>query len=141
MGLRVFSCCIPLSNIAKYLPKPPDNIMLGSKPSIFDHPFLKVGTSMKRIGIFSLVVIVMAGTVLTSHSAGPSDERIRSAYRLILSEADTNEDGKLSVSECKAGYKDPAMAEKNCKFWDADNDGTITEDEYVRQGTSLGKKK
>jgi hypothetical protein len=64
-----------------------------------------------------------------------------SAYGLILSEADKNKDGKLSVSECKAVYKDPAMAEKNCKFWDADSDGIITEDEYVRQGMSFGKKK
>jgi len=95
---------------------------------------------MKRIGIFSLVFIVMA-SVTTSHSAGPSEERIRSAYRLILSEADTNKDGKLSVSECKACYKDPEMAEKNCKFWDADNDGIITEDEYAKQGMSFGKKK
>ena len=57
---------------------------------------------MKGIGIFSLVFIVMASTVFTSHAAGPSEERIRSAYGLILSEADTNKDGKLSVSECKA---------------------------------------
>ena len=96
---------------------------------------------MKSIGMFSLVFIAMASTVFTSHSAGPSDERIRSAYRLILSEADTNKDGKLSVSECKAGYKDPAVADKNCKFWDADNDSIITEDEYVSQGMSFGKKK
>jgi hypothetical protein len=116
--------------------------VLGSKLSIFDQQFLvKGGTSMKSIGIFSLVFIVITSTVFTSHSAGPSEERIRSAYRLILSEADTNKDGKLSVSECKAGYKDPAMADKNCKFWDADNDGIITEDEYVKQGMSFGKKK
>jgi hypothetical protein len=68
---------------------------------------VKGGTGIKSIGIFSLVFIVMTSTVFTSHSAGPSDEMIRSAYRLILSEADTNKDGKLSVSECKAGYKDP----------------------------------
>ena len=96
---------------------------------------------MKGIGISFVVFIFMTSTVFTSHSAGPSDERIRSAYRLILSQADTNKDGKLSVSECKAGYKDPAMAEKNCKFWDADSDGVITEDEYVKQGMSIGKKK
>ncbi len=94
----------------------------------------------KSIGIISLVFIVITSTVFTSHSAGLTKERIRSAYRLILSEADKNKDGKLSVSECKAGYKDPAMAEKNCKFWDADNDGIITEEEYVRQGMSFGKK-
>jgi hypothetical protein len=114
----------------------------GSKLSIFDQQLLvNGGMSMKSIGVSPLVFIVMASLVSTSHSAGPSEERIRGAYRLVLSEADTNKDGKLSVSECKAGYKDPAMAEKSCKFWDADNDGIITEDEYVRQGMSFGKKK
>ena len=96
---------------------------------------------MKSFGIFSVLFIVLTSSVVTSHSAGLSEERIRSAFKLILTEADTNKDGKLSVSECKAGYKDPAMAEKNCKFWDADHDGIITEDEYVRQGMSFGKKK
>ena len=96
---------------------------------------------MKSIGIFFIAFIVVTCTVFTSHSAGPSEERIRSAYRLILTEADRDKDGTLSVSECKAGYKDPAMAEKNCKFWDVDNDGIISEDEYVSQGMTFGKKK
>ena len=96
---------------------------------------------MRTIGIFFFVPIIIIGTVSITRSAGPSDERFRSAYRLILSEADTNKDGKLSVSECKAGYKDPAIADKNCKFWDVNGDGIITEDEYVQQGWSLMKKK
>ncbi len=33
------------------------------------------------------------------------------------------------------------MAEKNCAFWDVDKDGSITEDEYVKQGSNTGKKK
>jgi hypothetical protein len=96
---------------------------------------------MKGIGIFSVFLIVITSTVFSSNAAGPSVERARSAYRLILSEADKNKDGKLSVSECKSGYKDPAMAEKNCNFWDINKDGIITEDEYVKQGMSFGKKK
>jgi hypothetical protein len=95
---------------------------------------------MKGTGIFFIVFIIMVSTVSISHS-GPSEERARSAYRLILSQTDTNKDGKLSLSECKAIYKDPAMADKNCNFWDANKDGIITEDEYVKQGMSLGKKK
>jgi hypothetical protein len=33
------------------------------------------------------------------------------------------------------------MAEKNCTFWDINKDGIITEDEYVMQGSNIGKKK
>ena len=38
-------------------------------------------------------------------------------------------------------YKDKSMAEKNCTFWDADKDGIITEAEYVKQGSNVGKRK
>jgi Ca2+-binding EF-hand superfamily protein len=96
---------------------------------------------MRTIGIFFLVPIIIIGTVSITRSAGPSDERFRSAYRQILSQTDTNKDGKLSVTECKAIYKDKIMAEKNCNFWDVNGDGIITEDEYVQQVWSLGEKK
>jgi hypothetical protein len=54
---------------------------------------------------------------------------------------DTNKDGKLSVTECMALYKDKSIAERNCTYWDTDKDGIITEDEYVKQVSSMGKKK
>ena len=38
-------------------------------------------------------------------------------------------------------YKDKSTAEKNCSFWDANKDGTVTEEEYVQQALSMGKKK
>jgi Ca2+-binding EF-hand superfamily protein len=85
--------------------------------------------------------IIITGIVSVTSSASPSDERIRSVYREIVLQADSNKDGKLSITECKAIYKDKTTAEKNCTFWDADHDGVITEDEYVKQGLSLGKKK
>ena len=88
--------------------------------------------------LVSITIIITASIVF---SAGPSDERIRSVYREIVLQADTNKDGKLSVTECKAVYKDKALAEKNCNFWDVNHDGTITEDEYVQKAGSLGKKK
>jgi Ca2+-binding EF-hand superfamily protein len=87
------------------------------------------------------LALVIFGTVSIVYSAGPSDETFRGAYKQILSQADTNKDGKLSLTECKAIYKDKAMAEKNCTFWDVDHDGVITEDEYVQQAWSMGKKK
>jgi hypothetical protein len=86
--------------------------------------------------LFIVTVIVSPG-----YTAGPSEQNIRAAYKMILSQADANKDGKLSAAECMAIYTDKSMAEKNCGFWDADKDGIITEDEYVKQGASIGKKK
>ena len=31
--------------------------------------------------------------------------------------------------------------EKNCKYWDANGDGVITEDEYVQQVKKMGIRK
>lgn len=95
---------------------------------------------MKTISILTFVCIITATACLV-YAAGPSDEFARKAFREILSQADTDKDGKLSLTECKAMWKDAATAEKNCTFWDANHDGTITEDEYVSQGMSKGKKK
>jgi Ca2+-binding EF-hand superfamily protein len=88
-----------------------------------------------------LVLFIIMATVSVGFSAGPSDERFRNVYKEIVLQADANKDGKLSVTECKAIYKDKALAEKNCNFWDVNHDGTITEDEYVQQAGSFGKKK
>jgi hypothetical protein len=96
---------------------------------------------MKTIGILTLLGILITGSLSLVHSAGPSDELARNAFKQILSQADTNKDGKLSLAECKSIYKDAAMAEKNCTFWDADRDGTITEDEYAGKAMSMGRKK
>ena len=96
---------------------------------------------MKAIHIFVLVFLITIGAVSLVRSAGPSDEMVRNAYKQVLLEADKNKDGKLSVEECKAMFKDKTKGEKNCGFWDADHDGVITEDEYVSQVMSLQKKK
>lgn len=110
----------------------------GCAPLSYD---VKKGANLKTIGIFALATAVVAGSVSVVHSAGPSDEFARNAFQQILSQADANRDGKLSLAECKAIYKDAALAEKNCTFWDANKDGTITEDEYVSQAMSMGKRK
>jgi Ca2+-binding EF-hand superfamily protein len=73
--------------------------------------------------------------------AGPPEQNIIKAYKMILVQADADKDGKLSVTECMAIYKDKTLAEKNCTFWDIDKDGIITEAEYVQQASSVGKKK
>jgi Ca2+-binding EF-hand superfamily protein len=85
--------------------------------------------------------MTLASTASLSQARSPQDEAVRSAYRELLVETDRDKDGKISVLECQAIFKDPAMADKNCKFWDADHDGVITEDEYVAQVMSLGRRK
>ena len=87
------------------------------------------------------VLFITAVIVSPGYTAGPSEQNIKEAYKMILSQADANKDGKLSATECMAVYTDKSMAEKNCAFWDADKDGVITEDEYVKQALSKGKKK
>jgi len=96
---------------------------------------------MKAIHIFIIVSLMIAGAVSFISAAGPSDEMARNAYKQILSEADKNKDGKLSLEECKAMFKDATKGEKDCGFWDADHDGMITEDEYAAQAMSFQKKK
>jgi hypothetical protein len=87
---------------------------------------------------YCIIGVVMAFFVLTSSLAsaaqrGPTDEMIKGAYRQILGGADKNGDGKLSMAECTSISRDKNKIEKDCKYWDANGDGTITEDEYVSQ--------
>ena len=85
-------------------------------------------------GLATLCICTQAKAV------GPSDEHLKSAYRMLLEQVDANKDGKISLAECMSIYKNPSMAEKNCMFWDADKDGLIKEDEYVSQVRSIGNK-
>jgi hypothetical protein len=95
---------------------------------------------MKTVKALAVGVAVLA-VAWQAGAAGPLEHNSRQAYQMILSQADTNKDGKLSAAECRAMWKDQGTAEKNCGFWDADKDGVITEAEYVKQGSSFGKKK
>jgi len=93
---------------------------------------------MKRYAISVLVVLVVAISLLApcvtpAQQRGPSDDMIKANFREVLKEADKNRDGKLSMSECLAVWKDRNKGEKECKYWDANGDGVITEDEYVKQ--------
>jgi hypothetical protein len=100
---------------------------------------------MNRLGLPALVGLVLAICVLApgvspAQQRGPSDDMIKGAYRQVLADADKNRDGKLSMSECLAVWKDKKTAEKNCRYWDANGDGVITEDEYVQQVRKIMQK-
>jgi hypothetical protein len=90
--------------------------------------------------VFVLMAVLLVSGLAMAQLAGPSDQMIKNAFQQIKASADGDKDGKVTVSECKAIYKDKQKGEKNCIFWDADKDGTITEEEYVSQVKKLGKK-
>lgn len=94
---------------------------------------------MKRFGYqFSLVTVftaslILSGSVTFAREKGPPVDVIKGAYRQILAGADKNGDGKLSMAECMSISSNKSKIEKDCKYWDANGDGVITEDEYVKQ--------
>ncbi len=85
--------------------------------------------------IFSF--LVMSGSISLAQETAAREGFIRSAYKEILTAADKNRDGKLSKDECMAISKDKKKIEKDCKYWDADGNGVITEDEYVKQAVKI----
>ena len=94
---------------------------------------------MKESGLRScfmgicISALVLTGNLLFAQEKGPSDEVIRGAYREILAAADKDGDGKLSLAECMSISSNTSKIEKDCRYWDANGDGVITEDEYVQQ--------
>ena len=86
---------------------------------------------MRRLVTISSWVLVLA--LGSAAAAVPPEQTVREVYGQIRTTADTDGDGTLTVVECKAMLTDPAVAERNCRFWDADKDGIITEDEYVER--------
>jgi hypothetical protein len=98
----------------------------------------KSGFRLAALAFFAAAIVLASG-VADAQDDGTSNARTKEAFKAIQSSADTNKDGKLSLQECYAIWKDKKMAEKNCKYWDANSDGTITEDEYVKQSKKLMK--
>ena len=90
--------------------------------------------------LFVSAVLMLIGGVSLAQDGGMSTEAIKNAYRQILAGADKNGDGKISMQECRAMSSAKEM-EKNCKYWDANGDGFITQEEYVQQVKKLGNVK
>lgn len=98
---------------------------------------------MKRFAVLSFAVMFLLGfSIMLNNFSFAKDKAaredfIRNAYRQILAETDKNKDGKISMDECTSISKDKKKIEKDCKYWDADGNGVITEDEYVKQVTKI----
>lgn len=95
---------------------------------------------MKAVIAFGTLVASLL-VASSGFAAGPQEQGAKDAYRMIVSQADANNDGKLSAAECRAIWKDKSTAERNCSFWDVDKDGFISEAEYVKQASSFGTKR
>jgi Ca2+-binding EF-hand superfamily protein len=98
---------------------------------------------MKRYALWSFFMIfifgcfILTGSLSSAQEKGPPAEMISGAYRQILAGADKNGDGKLSMEECLSVSSNKKKIEKDCKYWDANADGVITEEEYVKQVKKL----
>lgn len=98
---------------------------------------------MKRFGLRSFLAGVfisfalLTASFLLAQEKGPPTEIIKGAYRQILANADKNGDGKLSLAECMSISNNKSKIEKDCKYWDANGDGYITEEEYVKQARGI----
>jgi len=84
-------------------------------------------------GIFIFCFLILSGSVSVAKDKAARENFIRNAYRQILAETDKNGDGKISMDECMSISRDKKKIAKDCKYWDADGNGVITEDEYVKQ--------
>ena len=82
-------------------------------------------------------LVLLNGNLLLAQEKGPPAEAIKNVYRQILASADKNGDGKLSLAECMSISKNKSKIEKDCKYWDANGDGYITEEEYVKQAKAI----
>jgi len=83
--------------------------------------------------MFIISFLIFSGSVSFAKPKAAREDLIRNAYRQILTAADKNGDGKISMDECMAISRDKKKIAKDCKYWDADGNGVITEDEYVKQ--------
>ena len=89
--------------------------------------------------LFSVIFLCFSPGQSSAQVKGPPTEMIKGAFQEVLRTCDTNKDGKLTLQECMEMWKDKAKAEKNCKYWDANGDGIITEEEYVGQARKIMK--
>ena len=99
---------------------------------------------MYRINIIILLTAIVV-PALTINPVSAQDREavkvkaLKTGYNMLLSEVDKNKDGKISLEECLSTWKDKAIGESKCKYWDKNGNGIITEEEYVQQGLQIMK--
>ncbi len=99
---------------------------------------------MFRMNSIILLTAILI-SALTTNSVYAQDRQavkvkaLKTGYKMLLSEVDKNKDSKISLDECLSAWKDKAVGESKCKYWDKNGDGIITEEEYVQQGLKIMK--
>jgi Ca2+-binding EF-hand superfamily protein len=96
---------------------------------------------MKKLIIPFIIGFIAVSALIRGQSQKDIEKNAREAYTMLLKETDKNKDGKISKTEFFAIWKDKKTAEEKYKAWDVDNDGFITEEEYVKVVMDMGKKK
>ena len=99
---------------------------------------------MNRMNIIILLTAILI-LALSINPVSAQDREVvkikalKTGYNMLLSDVDKNKDGKISLEECLSPWKDKAVGESKCKYWDKNGDGIITEEEYVQQGLKIMK--
>jgi len=99
---------------------------------------------MYRMNIIILLTAFLVPALTTNPVSAQDREAVKikalkTGYNMLLSEVDKNKDGKISIEECLSTWKDKAIGESKCKYWDKNGNGIITEEEYVQQGLQIMK--
>jgi hypothetical protein len=94
---------------------------------------------MQTMNIIILLTAILIQTLTINPVSAQDREAVKikalkTGYDMLLSEVDKNKDGKISIEECLSTWKDKAIGESKCKYWDKNGNGIITEEEYVQQG-------
>jgi hypothetical protein len=96
-----------------------------------------------RIALIQMPAVLMfLGLAIQLPLSNAQDLRtdmLKKAFAELLAQTDKNKDGKISIEECCSVWKDKAAGKKKCQFWDENGDGTITQGEYIKQGSKIMK--
>jgi len=98
--------------------------------------------------MYGNIIILLAAILIPALTINPVSAQDREAvkikalktgYNMLLSEVDKDKNGKISMEECLATWKDKTIGESKCKYWDKNGNGIITEEEYIQQGLQIMK--
>jgi Ca2+-binding EF-hand superfamily protein len=96
--------------------------------------FAALLVALATLGLLSNTVAVVAQTRPDMETAA------KNAYKALLEELDKDHDGMLSKAEFMAAWKDPVVGEQKYQLWDTNQDGYITEAEYVAEVNKITSK-
>jgi len=85
----------------------------------------------------ALAACLYCGLTTAGPNAAQAVAQQQQTWREILASMDLNNDGKLSQVECLAASKHKSKLAVDCKYWDINSNGYITEKEYVTRALGI----